>query len=103
MEDAEESASAAAQRITPLGVIPHQLRGNVYTYGLNTLYGRQYDKCTACSEAILKHVRGKEGYDFLIKCLNDPQLMEEVTGLKAEKDAVAAKYADWDDDAAFDD
>lgn len=102
LNDDDVASPEAQQTPTPLGVIPHQLRGNVYTYGLHTMYGRQYSKCTACSDIILQHVKD-DGYDFIIQCLNKPDLMEEVTGLKADREAVEAKYANWDDDAAFDD
>ena len=87
---------------TVLGIVPHQIRGNVSGYHLHTLYGQNYQKCTACSDAIVEAYRSR-GYDFIIQCLNEPLYMEELTGLKADKEAMAKAYENWDDDNAFDD
>lgn len=86
-----------------LGIIPHQIRGSVSDYTMSVMYGHYYDKCTACSDVIVDLYK-KDGVDFIVKCMNEPLYMEEVTGLRAEKEAMEAKYANWeDDDAMFDD
>jgi ubiquitin-like modifier-activating enzyme ATG7 len=84
-----------------LGLVPHQVRGSVSDYSAMTLYGPNYTMCTACSEVIVSKYKA-EGVNFIIECLNRPELMEEVTGLKAEREKAKEKYANWDD-ADFDD
>lgn len=100
-EEDDDSKGTGATANTPLGIVAHQIRGNVSSYALHTLYGKQYNKCTACSQIVVDLYK-KEGADFIIQCLNDPLYLEEITGLRAEKEAVAAAYANWDDDD-FDD
>eukprot|EP00758_Cryptobia_borreli_P007054 Tbor_TRINITY_DN5239_c0_g2::TRINITY_DN5239_c0_g2_i1::g.16291::m.16291/K08337/ATG7; ubiquitin-like modifier-activating enzyme ATG7 len=80
-----------------LGIIPHQIRGNLTDYSMTPMYGQYYSKCTACSDAICNMYRN-DGFEFVLRCLNEPTLMEEVTGLKAERLEMEEKYANWDDD-----
>jgi ubiquitin-like modifier-activating enzyme ATG7 len=68
-----------------LGKIPHQIRGSVKTFENYLLCGLQYNKCIACSKFILEQYK-KNGLNFIIKCINEPLYMEEITGLKQEKD-----------------
>jgi ubiquitin-like modifier-activating enzyme ATG7 len=80
-----------------LGILPHQIRGNVSDYSTMTLRGQAYEKCTACSDAVVDRYLA-EGIPFLVALLNDPPMMEDVTGLKQEREEMAAKHANWDDD-----
>ena len=80
-----------------LGIVPHQIRGTVSDYSAMTLNGPAYKMCTACSDIVVDQFK-KEGIDFLIKCLNTPDYMEEITGLKAERERAKEQYANWDDD-----
>lgn len=96
-EDGEKEAAAGISASCVLGNIPHQIRGNVRDYNTMTLHGSNYTKCTACSDPIINGFR-ERGFDFIIDCLNTPQYMEEVSGIKAEMAAVTADHAGWDDE-----
>jgi ubiquitin-like modifier-activating enzyme ATG7 len=61
------------------------------------MHGEAYDKCTACSARVVGLYR-EQGFAFVLQCLNNPKYMEEVTGLAAERQALAEKYSNWDDD-----
>lgn len=38
----------------PVGLVPHQIRGFVANYSTMLIIGHAYDRCTACSPAVLK-------------------------------------------------
>ena len=70
-----------------LGIIPQQLRGDLSNFGMNVMYGEVFDKCIGCSAKIA------EGFvadrkDFLIKALNNPDFLEDVTGITAMNEAI---------------
>lgn len=73
---------------TVLGIVPHQLRGNISTsYACNVLHGRAFSKCTACSEAVVRAYKAG-GVPWLIKVINDPSLLETVSGLEEDRKAL---------------
>ena len=76
---------------TPLGLVPHQIRGFLSSFSTMVLNGSGYDKCTACSTSILSAYE-KDGTCFLLKALRTPSLLEEISGLKEMK-----KQVDLDD------
>eukprot|EP00656_Telonema_subtile_P013654 TRINITY_DN16937_c0_g1_i1.p1 TRINITY_DN16937_c0_g1~~TRINITY_DN16937_c0_g1_i1.p1 ORF type:complete len:185 (+),score=18.38 TRINITY_DN16937_c0_g1_i1:148-702(+) len=78
----QASGDALGPAETVLGVVPHQIRGTVSDYHTSVMYGHYYDKCTGCSDIIVDLYK-KDGVDFIIKCMNDPLHMEDVTGLRA--------------------
>eukprot|EP00672_Neobodo_designis_P020939 CAMPEP_0174829126 /NCGR_PEP_ID=MMETSP1114-20130205/1743_1 /TAXON_ID=312471 /ORGANISM="Neobodo designis, Strain CCAP 1951/1" /LENGTH=677 /DNA_ID=CAMNT_0016062869 /DNA_START=83 /DNA_END=2116 /DNA_ORIENTATION=- len=92
-----ESEAASDAATTVIGIVPHQVRGSVSDYSQMTLHGVAYDKCTACSDKVVELYQ-QRGAAFVIECLNNPKHVETITGLAAEREALAAKYADWDDD-----
>lgn len=68
---------------TDLGKLPHHLRGNLSDFETSIFYGRAFDQCVACSQFILNSYReDREG--FMLRVLNDPSFIHEVTGLKRE-------------------
>jgi ubiquitin-like modifier-activating enzyme ATG7 len=44
---------------TPLGLVPHQIRGHVSTYSQSLFAAPAFDKCTACSETVVRAFRGR--------------------------------------------
>nr|AWV66688.1 autophagy-related protein 7 [Brachionus koreanus] len=76
-----------------LGIVPHQIRGYLHSFSMILPASQAFDKCTACSIEILETYK-REGFDFLIKVFNDPNYLEDVTGLKELKAAL--------DEAEFD-
>jgi ubiquitin-like modifier-activating enzyme ATG7 len=45
------------------------------------MYGEGFDKCTGCSEHIVNASKENKE-DFLIKACNEPDYLEDVTGIK---------------------
>jgi ubiquitin-like modifier-activating enzyme ATG7 len=89
---------------TVLGILPHQLRGNVSrTYECSVMRARAFNKCTACSDAVvatyLKDESEGGGVNFLLQCINDPPSIERLTGLEADREALEEMGADCDFDS----
>lgn len=65
---------------TELGIIPHQIRGHLDRFHNSVLSCKAFDRCTACSDRVLQKYH-EDGFDFLLKVFNDPNYLEDVTGL----------------------
>ncbi|RHW69648.1 Ubiquitin-like modifier-activating enzyme ATG7 [Trypanosoma brucei equiperdum] len=92
------SDSVAGGAVCPLGTIPQQIRGSVAHHNVYTLHGCRYEQCTACSDPIVRSYKD-EGLAFVLRCINDPMYIEEVSGVKAFKESCALDSCDgWDDD-----
>ncbi|THV04544.1 E1-like protein-activating [Dendrothele bispora CBS 962.96] len=72
-EEGEEGTSV-------LGLIPHQLRGYLAQFRNLHIVGAAYDRCTGCSETVVKAYE-TQGFDFMLKAFNDPKYLEQLTGL----------------------
>eukprot|EP00455_Lapot_gusevi_P008125 TRINITY_DN13501_c0_g1_i3.p1 TRINITY_DN13501_c0_g1~~TRINITY_DN13501_c0_g1_i3.p1 ORF type:complete len:106 (-),score=26.92 TRINITY_DN13501_c0_g1_i3:27-344(-) len=94
---------------TNLGVLPHQVRGSVFSFQNVMLKGYAFDKCTACSQTVLEAYR-HDGFPFILNALNRPSYLEDITRLtqlKAEAEAMAAQLEaemslDFDDNTGDD-
>nr|CCC94164.1 putative ubiquitin activating E1 enzyme [Trypanosoma congolense IL3000] len=92
--------SLRSRAVCPLGRIPQQIRGNIAHHQVYTLHGYRYELCTACSDAIV-HQYKENGSRFVVRCVNEPMYIEEVSGVKAFKESCIIDDCDgWDDDAA---
>ncbi|KAG0267538.1 Autophagy protein 7 [Actinomortierella ambigua] len=87
---------------TVLGVLPHQIRGFLGRYQNLLISGQAYDRCTACSDAILDAYE-KEGFGFLYKVFADAQHLEDVSGLTRLKEESENLEMEWDEDEDEDD
>lgn len=66
---------------SPLGLVPHQIRGFLSRYHTILPASQAFDKCTACSAVVLKHYK-EHGFAFLLKVFNEPNnFLEDLTGL----------------------
>ena len=83
-----------------LGIVPHQIRGQLSHFNNMVVTGHAYDRCTGCSLRILKHYQDR-GFEFLLDVFNRPEHLEEVTGLKELKEQQID--CDWDDAEFFSD
>ena len=92
--DSSDSSSS-----TPLGIVPHQVRGFLASFSNMVLTGKAYDKCTACSDAILTKY-AQDGTAFLLKALADPAYIELVSGLTEMKKVMDQEDQDleWDEE-----
>ncbi|KAJ9640823.1 Autophagy protein 7 [Knufia peltigerae] len=79
----------------PLGLVPHQIRGFLSTFTNMNIAGRAYDCCSACSPKILD-AYASEGWDFVLKALNEKDYVEELSGLKEVQRAAEAAAADME-------
>ena len=50
--DDEGENSEGGEAETPLGCVPHQLRGFLHSFRMHTLVAPAYSACTACSHAV---------------------------------------------------
>ncbi|CAG9314010.1 ATG7 [Blepharisma stoltei] len=67
---------------TPLGILPHQLRGNFGGFSIMNYYGTAFSKCTGCGTTVVSEYLEK-GFDFVANACNDPDFLEEICGLKS--------------------
>lgn len=82
-----------AECTTVLGIVPHQLRGNINTtYGCTPMFGRCYSKCTACSAKVVSAFKkGNKDWSstqWVIDIINEPGLLERISGLEEDRKAV---------------
>lgn len=80
-----------------LGVVPHQIRGSVGTFGNRLLSGPAFDRCIACSPAVLDAFR-HDDFEFVLRALVNPTFLEDLTGLTELKRAAEDFSVDWDED-----
>uniref|UniRef100_A0A7S4RRR7 Autophagy-related protein 7 n=1 Tax=Ditylum brightwellii TaxID=49249 RepID=A0A7S4RRR7_9STRA len=88
---------------SPLGIMPHQIRGSLTSYTLMTPTIPAFQCCTACSDAVVDAYK-KDGYEFVKKaCCSDSTFLKDVSGLSAFQEEAAAKMEafmeeedDWD-------
>ncbi|KAI9356997.1 hypothetical protein DFJ73DRAFT_821772 [Zopfochytrium polystomum] len=78
----------------PFGIVPHQIRGFLTHFTNLIVTGLAYDKCTACSPTILNAYK-KEGDKFVLKVLENPKLLEELTGLNELYKESDEAEVDW--------
>jgi ubiquitin-like modifier-activating enzyme ATG7 len=84
-------AESAETQSTSLGSVPQQIRGFLSQWKSLIVSGECYDKCTACSDPIVDAYK-KDGFEFVLKVLNNPEVLEEMTGISQEK----AQETEWD-------
>ncbi|KDN42002.1 hypothetical protein RSAG8_07047, partial [Rhizoctonia solani AG-8 WAC10335] len=79
-----------------LGLVPHQLRGFLAQFSNKLIAGAAYDKCTGCSETILKEYESR-GFEMALRAFNETGYLEKLTGLdKLYADSEAAmENVDW--------
>jgi ubiquitin-like modifier-activating enzyme ATG7 len=86
----------------PLGLVPHQIRGFLSNFTNLNVVGKSYDCCSACSEKVIRTYEA-EGWEFVLKALNERDYVEELSGLKevqrlAEEAATAMEAMDLSDE-----
>jgi len=96
--DADGSSSSSS---SPLGVMPHQIRGSLTSYTLMTPTVPAFRHCTGCSDAVVDAYK-KDGYEFVKRaCCSESTYLEDVSGLTGFREEAAAKMEqcledDWD-------
>ncbi|KAK4047905.1 Autophagy protein 7 [Microbotryomycetes sp. JL201] len=84
---------------SPLGLVPHQIRGFLAQFNNLRITGQAYDRCTGCSEQIISAYE-EQGMEMLLKAFDDATHLERITGLdklSQETDGLMESL-DWSDD-----
>jgi ubiquitin-like modifier-activating enzyme ATG7 len=90
-----EDSTSQAQRGC-LGVVPHQIRGSLSTFSSRLLTGPAFDRCIACSAAIMDAFNS-HGFEFVMRALVAPTYLEDLTGLTELKKAAEEYSVDWEE------
>jgi ubiquitin-like modifier-activating enzyme ATG7 len=109
---AETATSSSESTGSPLGLVPHQLRGALSQWKTMLVEGQAYDKCTACSSVVssfhlcrfkanskVVEEYKKDGFKMLLRAFNDTDYLEKLTGLDElhrESEAIMDDV-DWDE------
>lgn len=72
--------SAPFNAQTVLGPVHHQMRGFLAKQELIKINGEAFPNCSACGEAV-QEAYALEEFEFVMKVLNDPDYLTEVSGL----------------------
>ena len=87
---------------SPLGVIPHQIRGSLVSYTMMTPTVPAFAYCTACSPAVVAAYRENPQQLIQETCRSmDGSYLENLTGLKEFRAQATAQMEDldeWDDE-----
>ena len=86
----------------PLGLLPHQLRGYLSTFGMIQPLGHAFAPCTACSPAVCR-LYVDRGFEFVRECCKDATYLEGVSGLTAFHAATEARLEELEDDFGSED
>lgn len=70
-----------------LGATPHQIRGFLSRYQFMTPTVRRFEKCTACGQGVQEQLANK-GFDFLLSVFQNPNNLEQVSGLTELQNSV---------------
>ncbi|CAM9390652.1 unnamed protein product [Laminaria digitata] len=96
---AAQAAAAVGQGGHPLGALPHQVRGFIASFTTVTPSALAFDRCTACSAPVVAAHRS-DGWEFVEKACQSPQVLEEVSGLEELRKGLDAVDVDLDWGAA---
>ncbi|ODM99826.1 Ubiquitin-like modifier-activating enzyme ATG7 [Orchesella cincta] len=81
-----KASNSEPEACSPLGIIPHSIRGFLSSGQTIMPSFQPFDKCTACSEKIIQEYDSR-GFEFVLDVLNEPaDYLEKLTGLNLLKD-----------------
>ena len=58
-----------------LGIIPQQIRGNLFTFETNVLMGPAFNSCVACSQVVIEEYQMKRNH-FVVDVINKPDFLQ---------------------------
>jgi ubiquitin-like modifier-activating enzyme ATG7 len=92
------TVSASDSAGSPLGVIPHQIRGSLVSYTMMTPTVPAFKHCTGCSAPIVEAYRKDKIELVLNTCqTTDGSYLEAISGLTGFRAEAAEKFGDFDD------
>jgi ubiquitin-like modifier-activating enzyme ATG7 len=87
---------------SPLGNLPHQIRGSLVSYTMMTPTVPSFRFCTACCDPIVDRYK-KDGFEFVKEvCCSDGTFLEDIAGLTEFRNEANAKMEDcldWDEES----
>ncbi len=91
---------------SPLGVMPHQIRGSIVSYTMMTPTVPAFNYCTGCCDPVVDTYR-KDEFSFVKRVCNctDGSFLEDTAGLtafRAEANKKIDDCLDWDEDSEGD-
>ncbi|KAM0747191.1 E1-like protein-activating [Meredithblackwellia eburnea MCA 4105] len=84
---------------SPLGIVPHQIRGFLSRFHNMKITGQASELCTGCSPKIVNAYQS-EGFEMLRQAFDDAKYLEKVSGLDkmyAESEEIM-ESVDWDEE-----
>lgn len=84
---AAASSNTASINESPLGGVPHQVRGYAAEYALAPTDTEPFSRCICCSTQVLQRY-AKDGLHFIDQVTSDSSILEEVSGLAEMKAAM---------------
>lgn len=84
-----------------LGLIPHQVRGNMNDFKITPMCGHAFNMCIACSTPILSEFKA-DPKTFLLTACNTPNYLEDLTGITQKMAEIDIDAIEAFDDFAFD-
>ena len=96
---AHDTADATDAANSVLGLVPHQLRGFLAQFRTLLVTGAAYDRCTGCSETVLRAYE-TGGFGVLLRAFNEGGYLEGLTGLDKlyEEGEGAMESVDWEEE-----
>ena len=84
---------------SPLGVMPHQIRGSLVSYTMMTPSVPAFSNCTGCSPSVVEaYQSNKVGLMHQVSQSNDGTFLEDLSGLTAFRADAAAKLDSMEGD-----
>ena len=84
-----------------LGIIPHQIRGDMNDYRTTPMCGYAFDLCIACSPKILNEFQ-KDPEGFTLQACNKPGYLEDISGITEKMANLNIDDIEAIDDFSFD-
>jgi ubiquitin-like modifier-activating enzyme ATG7 len=76
----EEKEESVDDVDSPLGAVPHMIRGHLSGFSQTCLTGFAFQQCPACSPVVVEQYRSR-GAEFVLQAVSQPRYLEDITGL----------------------
>jgi ubiquitin-like modifier-activating enzyme ATG7 len=88
--------------VSPLGIMPHQMRGSLVSYTMMTPTVPAFEYCTGCCNNVIETYK-RDRFDFVKKvcCNTDGKYLEDISGLsnfRSSANAIMEECVHWEDD-----
>lgn len=88
--------------VSPLGIMPHQIRGSIVSYTMMTPTVPAFEYCTGCSSSVIDMYK-RDRFEFVkrVCCNTNGNYLEELSGLssfRSKANAIMEDCLDWEED-----